>query len=401
MRSGAIGLCAAAAILWTFGSPQPAEAQSAPEILIGEDHPSGTRAYLVDLGDIVEFRTSGPPEISVYFRNDVNANGAIDPRLDVEYAVTFGGKGCPTYILTETRSSECGAVKSAASYSQAVSAGTKLATWRIPRAELAPNGTLVLLGLNFWDMTRMVSRSGKGGTYPLAGGIEPELRRSADDCNVAASRNITVAQARISLAGCTQILEKVNLNPEDRAHVLILRAESRMVLGQYVETLGDVEAIAPATLSYESAQVVRVRALSRLNRYDEIVRAAKPLIFSRSANVRAYAANELCWTIAVGLKGDLEQAGRYCDAAIEADPADGNSYDSRGMVRLLQHRYVDAWSDYDAAVQRDRGAAGAYYGRGIAQLRLGKSTEGNADLARARAIDPSVVQRFKDYGVTP
>ena len=54
-----------------------------------------------------------------------------------------------------------------------------------------------------------------------------------------------------------------------------------------------------------------------------------------------------------------------------------------------------------AALVRDQGNAHYLYGRGIAALRLGRTQEGQADLAAARAADSAVAASYESYGVTP
>ena len=43
--------------------------------------------------------------------------------------------------------------------------------------------------------------------------------------------------------------------------------------------------------------------------------------------------------------------------------------------------------------------AGSLYGRGIAKLKKGDATGGNADIAAAKAIRPEIADEFARYGV--
>ena len=68
---------------------------------------------------------------------------------------------------------------------------------------------------------------------------------------------------------------------------------------------------------------------------------------------------------------------------------------------LQQGRAQDAWNDYDAAARKQPGKAGDLYGRGIAELRLGRVADGQADIAAALKLDPKIADTFAGYGVNP
>lgn len=75
--------------------------------------------------------------------------------------------------------------------------------------------------------------------------------------------------------------------------------------------------------------------------------------------------------------------------------------DRRLHGELKQGRFQDAWNDYDTAVRGDASIAHFRYGRGIATLRLGRTAEGQADLAAAAALDANIAATYAGYGVTP
>ena len=56
-------------------------------------------------------------------------------------------------------------------------------------------------------------------------------------------------------------------------------------------------------------------------------------------------------------------------------------------------------ADYDTALKLDANAAGSLYGRGIAKIKKGNETEGNADIKSAQALDPNITKRFSGYGI--
>jgi tetratricopeptide (TPR) repeat protein len=109
--------------------------------------------------------------------------------------------------------------------------------------------------------------------------------------------------------------------------------------------------------------------------------------------------NALCWILAV--RGEsLDEARSACDQSLRDRPNDAPTLDSRGLVGLKQHRFQDAWNDYDAATRLGEGPSWVF-GRGVAALRLGRTAEGQADIARAEAMNAGVRQFYADFGIRP
>jgi tetratricopeptide (TPR) repeat protein len=109
--------------------------------------------------------------------------------------------------------------------------------------------------------------------------------------------------------------------------------------------------------------------------------------------------NASCWARAMAER-ELDLARRQCDTAVTGS-VEGNYRDSRGMIGLRQGRFQDAWDDYNAAVQTAPQTPHYLYGRGIAALRLGRTAEGQADIAAATAISAGIGETYAGYGVTP
>ena len=109
--------------------------------------------------------------------------------------------------------------------------------------------------------------------------------------------------------------------------------------------------------------------------------------------------NGRCFRLAiVGM--DLDQARADCDAALAIEN-DHNTLDSRGLVGLKQGRFDEAWKDYDTALRMAPSMASYLFGRGIAALRLGRTAEGNADLAAATKLNGKIAEEYARYGVLP
>jgi tetratricopeptide (TPR) repeat protein len=73
--------------------------------------------------------------------------------------------------------------------------------------------------------------------------------------------------------------------------------------------------------------------------------------------------------------------------------------DSRGLTYLKMGQWDSAIDDYSSALRLDPKSASSLYGRGLAKLKKGDTTDGNADIAAAKAIEAKIVGDFARYGV--
>ena len=96
---------------------------------------------------------------------------------------------------------------------------------------------------------------------------------------------------------------------------------------------------------------------------------------------------------------DMTQARADCATAERLAPGDAAVRINLGLIELKQGQYAKAVTEYDAALAIDPQRARAYYGRGLARLKLGNVTGGNVDLQTAKGMLPSVAEEFARYGV--
>jgi Flp pilus assembly protein TadD len=109
--------------------------------------------------------------------------------------------------------------------------------------------------------------------------------------------------------------------------------------------------------------------------------------------------NYACWERATR-KLDLAAARVSCEAAVKLR-RDAMFVDSLAMVELQSGNYPAAIAAYNEAVQGLPSSAPSIFGRGIAKLRAGDKPGGEADLARARQLDPDIDAEFSAYGLKP
>jgi Flp pilus assembly protein TadD len=75
--------------------------------------------------------------------------------------------------------------------------------------------------------------------------------------------------------------------------------------------------------------------------------------------------------------------------------------DSRGLTNIRLGNYGAAINDYDAALGINPTMAGSLYGRGVARIKSGNLSEGNADIAEAMKLEPNVTERMARSGIAP
>jgi tetratricopeptide (TPR) repeat protein len=80
-------------------------------------------------------------------------------------------------------------------------------------------------------------------------------------------------------------------------------------------------------------------------------------------------------------------------------PSDPQAIDSRAFTYLKLGQLDDAIVDYDAALRLNPKLAVSLYGRGLAKLKKGDASGGNADIAAAKAIRGDIADEFARYGV--
>lgn len=97
-------------------------------------------------------------------------------------------------------------------------------------------------------------------------------------------------------------------------------------------------------------------------------------------------------------RGEVVAALADYGAAAKAGPSNVDALNGRGLVQLRRKEFAAAFSDFDAALKLSAEdspqRAAALYGRGLALLRLGKKTDGDADIAAAVALDQHIESAF-------
>jgi tetratricopeptide (TPR) repeat protein len=97
----------------------------------------------------------------------------------------------------------------------------------------------------------------------------------------------------------------------------------------------------------------------------------------------------------------LEQALADCDQELAFQPNDPGALSVRSLVNFRLARYDRAVADADTAAAAGAHTARTLFVGGAAKRRLGRSAEGDADIAAALVKDPKIREAASGYGVTP
>jgi tetratricopeptide (TPR) repeat protein len=102
---------------------------------------------------------------------------------------------------------------------------------------------------------------------------------------------------------------------------------------------------------------------------------------------------------------DLDRALSDCNTALRrADKTHKDYpylYADRALVRLRQGDYGKAISDCNDALKLMPNNARALYTRAVAEARLNKQSESDADQQAARKIAPEIAEQYRKFGMSP
>ncbi len=208
-------------------------------------------------------------------------------------------------------------------------------------------------------------------------------------------------QATPAMADFDQTLK---LKPNDlRAHVA--RAQLLLQRGDNDLAVADLDAADAIAAKETDERLQMAQAYESADRLAPAVAQLTLWIDAHADDARLpYALNSRCWIRA--LDGtQLTLALKDCNAARsradKSSPFYAEVSDSRGLVLLRMGDYENSIADYDAALKINPKNAWSLYGRGIDKLRKQQTRAADADIARATAAWPQVVQEFKRRGIVP
>ena len=88
-----------------------------------------------------------------------------------------------------------------------------------------------------------------------------------------------------------------------------------------------------------------------------------------------------------------------CNKALALRPNYTYARGSRALVHLRMGNYPAAIDDASAAIVIDPADADALFLRGLAERKSGRTADGKSDIARAKKLDPKIIDTYAGYGV--
>jgi tetratricopeptide (TPR) repeat protein len=164
--------------------------------------------------------------------------------------------------------------------------------------------------------------------------------------------------------------------------------------GEYDRAIKDFDEAIRLNPNNANAFANRAETYRSTGEYDRSVRDYDEAIRLRPASEALW--NGRCWTRAI--MGELEAGLADCNEALRLERS-AATLDSRGLIHLKMGKWDLAIDDYSSALRLDPKLAGSLYGRGLARLKTGDTTGGNADIGAAKEIESSIVEEFARYGV--
>jgi tetratricopeptide (TPR) repeat protein len=235
---------------------------------------------------------------------------------------------------------------------------------------------------------------------------------------------------KISIAGCTAILNARESQAADRTYARFQRGQSYEQVGDFDHAIEDDSAVIQDNPREAMAYNNRGFAYQRkgnldhaLVDYDHAIQLVPELgmaWFNRGEAHRlqgdyagaiddfshviklqpkdAVAWNNRCYYRAIA--GQLDDALADCNRSLQLKPGMSYTLDSRGFTYLKMKKYDLAIKDYDQAIAQNDHSAAYFYGRGLARRGVHDASGSSADLVAAFKLDPKIAEEFKKYGVS-
>ena len=98
---------------------------------------------------------------------------------------------------------------------------------------------------------------------------------------------------------------------------------------------------------------------------------------------------------------ELDKGRQACDEALWAQPGQLAVTEARGIIALKQKRYPAALTDFTSLSTSQPRVARAWYGKGLAEIGLGRADDGKADIAHAQQINANIATVYSELGLPP
>jgi tetratricopeptide (TPR) repeat protein len=217
-------------------------------------------------------------------------------------------------------------------------------------------------------------------------------------------RALLYEQLKQSAPAVADLDRTIQLEPHHVA-ALLARAGYRTQSGDKTGAEADLDVANAALPKEDNERLTLAHEYSSLDLFPRAIEQYDLWSVSHPQDVRLpFALDGRCRARALA-DVDLERAMKDCDTALKratkASPFYAEVSATRGLLLLRMGDYGKSIADYDASLNITPKNAFALYGRGIDELRKQKAPEGQADIAQAIALSPSIADRFTRHGITP
>ncbi len=247
---------------------------------------------------------------------------------------------------------------------------------------------------------RGAARAVRGDVTGAFADYDQAIKLAPDNIEYLRQRAGLYARTRQPLRAVEDITHLLKLKPDD-VDALMMRAEMRLRLDHKADIRSDLDAAAAAAPKPSDRRLALAGLYEAMEDYPQSIAQYDLWIAAHpDDNRRPMALNGRCWARALA-NMDLSRALKDCNSALSAVPHTPAYLDSRGLVRLRMGDYAHAIADYDEVLAANGKTAWSLYGRGIARLRLGQKEAGEADIAKAREVQPDLPEEAKKRGIEP
>ena len=198
----------------------------------------------------------------------------------------------------------------------------------------------------------------------------------------------------------------IKLKPDD-VPALVARAGMRLARGEQVRdegTAAAIEDLDKASAVSDKDNDVRfelANLYARATSYQAAIGQYDQWLDRHGQDARSPDARAGRCRARALLNQDLDDALTDCNRAVRARADAPFFLDSRALVYLRMGKNDKAIPDYEAALKVQPKNPWALYGLGIARVREGMETQGQADIAAARASGPGIVALAEQLGIKP
>jgi len=203
------------------------------------------------------------------------------------------------------------------------------------------------------------------------------------------------SQADLAMGDFDQALK---LKPDD-VPALTARAELRLERSDNQGALADLDAADKAAAKQADVRLHLGELYERAGAFAQAAVQYDQWLTAHAEDARSnYAMTQRCWARASSGQ-NLDRALSDCDSARRATPKSPRPLIGLGLVQLQLGDLDKSISTYDAALRLDAKNVWARYGRGVAKVRKGMTSDGEADVAAATAVNPDIVDEAKKHAM--